>query len=107
MRYVPLLFRSWLVLTSFVVVGILSVVPAGGRDYATLIYELGWFIFWRFIKYVEGDAEVSASDGAEASECLHELEGEGGSEDDFGSVQSCGTVHGDTSPEGERTSEHT
>lgn len=99
-----LLFGWWLALASFVVAGVLYVVPAGGRDYATLIYGLGWYIFWPFGKYVEGDAEISAR-GADTSEGLNDSEGEG--EGELGSAHSGGTVRGGSSPERERASEHT
>jgi len=46
-----LLFCWWLALASFVVAGILFVVATGGRDYATPVYGLGWYIFWPFGKY--------------------------------------------------------
>ena len=46
-----LLFCWWLALASFVVAVILFVVAAGGRDYATPVYGLGWSIFWPFGKY--------------------------------------------------------
>ena len=99
-----LLFGWWLAIASFVVAGILYVVPAGGRDYATLIYGLGWYIFWPFGKYVEGDAEASARSSDDASD---DSEGEGGGEGDLGSAHSGGTIRGDISPEREHASEHT
>ena len=34
--------------SSFVVAGLLFVVPAAGRDYVTLVCGLGWYIFWPF-----------------------------------------------------------
>ena len=101
-----LLFGWWLAIASFVVAGILYVVPVGGRDYATLIYGLGWYIFWPFGKYVEGDAEVSARRNHDASESLNDSEGEGGGEGDLASAHSGGTIRGDISPEGENASEH-
>jgi Ca2+:H+ antiporter len=101
-----LLFGWWLALASFVVAGILYVVPAGGRDYATLIYGLGWYIFWPFGKYVEGDAEISAR-GDDAPEGLNDSEGAGEHEGDLGSAHSGGTVRGGTSPERDQASEHT
>ena len=101
-----LLFGWWLALASFVVAGILYVVPAGGRDYATLIYGLGWYIFWPFGKYVEGDAEISGR-GNNTSDGLDDSEGEGDQEGDLGSVHSGGTLRGGNSPEREHASEHT
>jgi Ca2+:H+ antiporter len=101
-----LLFGWWLALASFVAAGILYVVPAGGRDYATLIYGLGWYIFWPFGKYVEGDAEISARRTDGGSEGLDDTEGEGGGEGDLGSNHSGGTVRGGTPPEREHASEH-
>jgi Ca2+:H+ antiporter len=101
-----LLFGWWLALASFVVAGILYVVPAGGRDYSTLIYGLGWYIFWPFGKYVEGDAEISAR-GDNAPKRHNDSEGEGDREGDLGSAHSGGTVRGGTSPEREHASEHT
>ena len=102
-----LLFGWWLALASFVVAATLYVVPVGGRDYATLIYGLGWYIFWPFGKYVEGDAEISARSGNDAGEGSNDTEGDGRGEGGLGSAHSGGTVRGGTSPEREYASQHT
>ena len=49
------LFGWWLSLAFLVVSALLYLVPGGGKNYATLVYGLGWYIFWPFGKYLEGD----------------------------------------------------
>ena len=49
------LFGWWLSLAFLVVSAVLYLIPGGGRNYATLVYGLGWYIFWPFGKYLEGD----------------------------------------------------
>ena len=49
------LFGWWLSLACLAVSVLLYPIPAGGKNYATLVYGLGWYIFWPFGKYVEGD----------------------------------------------------
>ncbi|KZT73849.1 hypothetical protein DAEQUDRAFT_702832 [Daedalea quercina L-15889] len=50
-----LLFGWWLALSCIVASGLLYLAPRGGRQYATLMFGLGWYIAWPFGKYVEGD----------------------------------------------------
>jgi len=45
----------WLSLAFLAVSAVLFLIPGGGRNYATLVYGLGWYIFWPFGKYLEGD----------------------------------------------------
>ena len=49
------LFGWWLSLVFSVVSVVLYLVPKGGRNYANLVFGLGWYIFWPFGKYLEGD----------------------------------------------------
>ena len=49
------LFGWWLSLVFLIVSAILYLVPRGGKNYATLVFGLGWYIFWPFGKYLEGD----------------------------------------------------
>jgi len=49
------LFGWWLSLAFLVVSAVLYLIPGGGRNYATLVYGLSWYIFWPFGKYLEGD----------------------------------------------------
>lgn len=48
-------FGWWLSLSCLTIAAMLYVVPLGGKQYATLMYGLGWYIAWPFGKYVEGD----------------------------------------------------
>lgn len=50
-----LLFGWWLAVSCFVASALLYITPRGGRQYATLMFGLGWYIAWPFGKYVEGD----------------------------------------------------
>ncbi|KAH9936243.1 uncharacterized protein B0H18DRAFT_1206628 [Fomitopsis serialis] len=58
-----LLFGWWLALSCFITSGLLYFVPRGGRQYATLMFGLGWYIAWPFGKYVEGDLASVLSNG--------------------------------------------
>lgn len=49
------LFGWWLSLAFLAVSAFLCLVPRGGKNYATLVFGLGWYIFWPFGKYLEGD----------------------------------------------------
>ncbi|KAI0078211.1 hypothetical protein K474DRAFT_948733 [Panus rudis PR-1116 ss-1] len=49
------LFGWWLALTCLAISGLLYVIPMGGKRYSTLIFGLGWYLFWPFGKYVEGE----------------------------------------------------
>ncbi|KDQ25351.1 hypothetical protein PLEOSDRAFT_40690 [Pleurotus ostreatus PC15] len=50
-------FGWWLAAVCLVLSGLLYLVPNGGKQYSSLIYGLGWYLFWPFGKYVEGDLE--------------------------------------------------
>ncbi|GJE91758.1 calcium/proton exchange-like protein [Phanerochaete sordida] len=60
-------FGWWLALVCFVVSALLRLAPFGGKQYATLVYGLGWYIAWPFGKYVEGDIGADHSDEDEES----------------------------------------
>lgn len=60
-----LAFGWWLALTCVVVSIVLYFVPRGGKQYATLVYGLGWYLVWPFGKYVEGDMDITESDADE------------------------------------------
>ena len=51
------LFGWWLSLVCIIISGLLSLVPRGGRHYASLVYGLGWYLAWPFGKYVEGQID--------------------------------------------------
>ncbi|KAJ7070018.1 hypothetical protein C8F01DRAFT_541150 [Mycena amicta] len=48
-------FGWWLAGVCMIVSGLLRFVPQGGARYSTLVYGLGWYLFWPFGKYVEGE----------------------------------------------------
>ncbi|KAF8333518.1 uncharacterized protein EI90DRAFT_2916517 [Cantharellus anzutake] len=52
-----LLFGWWMALICFLVATILYCVPRGGSRFGRLIRGLGWYLFWPFGKYLEGDIE--------------------------------------------------
>lgn len=54
-----LMFGWWLALICLVISLFLSLIPQGGKAYATLVYGLGWYLFWPFGKYVEGDLDIA------------------------------------------------
>ena len=86
-------FGWWLALVCFAVSGVLRLAPFGGKQYASLVFGLGWYIAWPFGKYLEGDI------GAKKSE-----------EDDEDPVSPHAMGNGDNSTEtltpGEATREH-
>ena len=55
------LFGWWLSLVFLAVSAVLCLIPRGGRNYATLVFGLGWYIFWPFGKYLEGDLSPKPS----------------------------------------------
>ena len=55
------LFGWWLSLAFLAASAILYLIPRGGKNYATLVFGLGWYIFWPFGKYLEGDLSPNAS----------------------------------------------
>ncbi|EMD40015.1 hypothetical protein CERSUDRAFT_46444 [Gelatoporia subvermispora B] len=60
-----IVFGWWLSLICFIVSTLLYLVPQGGRRYSILVYGLGWYIFWPFGKYIEGDVGLGNEDGDE------------------------------------------
>ncbi|CAE6477990.1 unnamed protein product [Rhizoctonia solani] len=52
-----IIFGWWLAVIFIVVSGPLWLLPRGGRQYGSLVFGLGWYIFWPFGKYVEGDLD--------------------------------------------------
>lgn len=55
-------FGWWLALVCFAASALLYIVPLGGRQYSSLVFGLGWYIFWPFGKYIEGDIGSSTED---------------------------------------------
>ena len=53
-------FGWWLSLACLAVSAFLYLIPRGGKNYATLVFGLGWYIFWPFGKYLEGDLHPEA-----------------------------------------------
>ncbi|KAJ3503728.1 hypothetical protein NLJ89_g8307 [Agrocybe chaxingu] len=51
------IFGWWLGLVCIAVSIVLWFVPQGVEHYSNLVYGLGWYLFWPFGKYVEGDLE--------------------------------------------------
>ncbi|CAE6414022.1 unnamed protein product [Rhizoctonia solani] len=51
------IFGWWLALIFIIVSGPLWLLPRGGRQYGSLVFGLGWYIFWPFGKYIEGDLD--------------------------------------------------
>ena len=50
-----LTFGWWLGIICVLISVVLWLVPQGGEHYSSLVYGLGWYLFWPFGKYVEGD----------------------------------------------------
>ncbi|KAJ7288526.1 hypothetical protein C8J57DRAFT_1430608 [Mycena rebaudengoi] len=48
-------FGWWLALVCIILSALLYFVPQGGDRYSSLVYGLGWYLFWPFGKYVEGE----------------------------------------------------
>jgi Ca2+:H+ antiporter len=69
------LFGWWLSLVFLAVSAVLYFVPRGGRNYATLVFGLGWYIFWPFGKYLEG--ELALDSGADDEEQANGTQEEG------------------------------
>lgn len=60
-----IVFGWWLGLVCLLISVVLWFIPQGGERYSTLVYGLGWYLFWPFGKYVEGadpDAEEDTED---------------------------------------------
>ncbi len=67
-------FGWWMAIVCFAAGAILYCVPKGGSRFGRLICGLGWYLFWPFGKYLEGDIE-DPSDGGSLKD---ETEGRGG-----------------------------
>ncbi|KAF9485870.1 hypothetical protein BDN70DRAFT_909968 [Pholiota conissans] len=52
-------FGWWLGLICLLLSVVLYLVPQGGQRYSNLVFGLGWYLFWPFGKYVEGDVYIS------------------------------------------------
>lgn len=78
------LFGWWLSLAFLVVSAVLYLIPRGGKNYATLVFGLGWYIFWPFGKYLEGD--FSPKPSAEDEEQANGTQEESGGDDNEGSA---------------------
>ncbi|KAG9079912.1 hypothetical protein FRC06_007328, partial [Ceratobasidium sp. 370] len=68
-----LLFGWWLALIFTIVSGPLWLLPRGGRQYGSLVFGLGWYVFWPFGKYVEGD--LNEEERQQFEQELNEAEG--------------------------------
>lgn len=53
-----LFFGWWLSLIFFVVGALLFCIPSGGQAYGRLICGLGWYLFWPFGRYLEGNIQT-------------------------------------------------
>ncbi|KAF8500973.1 hypothetical protein F5888DRAFT_1677876 [Russula emetica] len=61
------LFGWWLSLVCLAISALLWIVPRGGTHYSSLVYGLGWYIFWPFGKYVEGQIDKPHEEGKSAA----------------------------------------
>jgi len=57
------LFGWWLSLVCIGISALLWLVPRGGTHYSSLVYGLGWYLFWPFGKYVEGEIDKPREEG--------------------------------------------
>ena len=74
------LFGWWLSLVCLAISALLWIVPRGGTHYSSLVYGLGWYLFWPFGKYVEGQIDKPHEEGKSAAipqgdSALHTLSG--------------------------------
>jgi len=76
------LFGWWLSLVFLAVSAVLCLIPRGGRNYATLVFGLGWYIFWPFGKYLEGDLSPKPSTDDEEQANGNQDEGSVNEDDD-------------------------
>ncbi|KAJ8474154.1 hypothetical protein ONZ45_g16052 [Pleurotus djamor] len=60
-----ILFGWWLAAVCIVLSALLYYVPNGGRQYSSLVFGLGWYLFWPFGKYVEGDTDEEEDTAAD------------------------------------------
>jgi Ca2+:H+ antiporter len=54
-----ILFGWWLSICIIIPSFLLSIIPFGGNKYSPVVYGLGWYLFWPFGRYVEGDLPPS------------------------------------------------
>lgn len=80
------LFGWWLSLAFLVVSAVLYLVPRGGKNYATLVFGLGWYIFWPFGKYLEGELAQKPSREDEEQANGSQEEGSDGGYDSEGAA---------------------
>lgn len=71
-----LAFGWWLAVVCFVLSSVLWMIPRGGKQYARLVFGLGWYLVWPFGKYVEGDLDRDGSETEQAEEGDGEDHGE-------------------------------
>ncbi|KAJ7202806.1 hypothetical protein GGX14DRAFT_652913 [Mycena pura] len=50
-------FGWWLAGVCMAIAAVLHIVPKGGKRWSSLLFGLGWYLFWPFGKYVEGKGE--------------------------------------------------
>ena len=62
-----ILFGWWLSLVCLAISTLLWIVPRGGTHYSSLVYGLGWYLFWPFGKYVEGQIDKPHEEGKGAA----------------------------------------
>ena len=60
-------FGWWLSLVCLAISALLWIVPRGGTHYSSLVYGLGWYLFWPFGKYVEGQIDKPHEEGKGAA----------------------------------------
>jgi len=61
------IFGWWLSLVCLAISALLWIVPRGGTHYSSLVYGLGWYLFWPFGKYVEGQIDKPHEEGKGAA----------------------------------------
>lgn len=62
------LFGWWLSIVCFLVAAVIWVCEAGGGRFSALVWGLGWYIFWPFGKYVEGEGKLGGDDEEEGED---------------------------------------
>ena len=80
------LFGWWLSLAFLIVSAVLYLIPRGGKNYATLVFGLGWYIFWPFGKYLEGDLAPKSSTADEEQANGNQEGGSVGGDDSEGAT---------------------
>ncbi|GLB38303.1 putative Ca(2) cation antiporter (CaCA) (TC 2.A.19) family protein [Lyophyllum shimeji] len=75
-------FGWWLAAVCMIIAGVLYIIPQGGKRYSSFVYGLGWYLFWPFGKYVEGDIDATQSvhDEGEDDHSDHERQPSNGSD---------------------------